>query len=110
MRTDNRKVYKNQKDTRGCLLINSKHNKIPETLRVARLVAETFRPDWKPHLWVTYADGNPANCRVENLVFRSPSQVAEESARTRKGPTRKGGGGGKGSRPDLKWDVVCRAR
>lgn len=49
---------------------------------VARLVLETFRPTSNQSLKVFYIDGNPMNCRLDNLVWLTASEVQLYSSYT----------------------------
>lgn len=41
-------------------------------VEVHRLVAAAFLPDWRPFRQTRFADGNPLNCRADNIIWLEP--------------------------------------
>ena len=57
----------------------------PTSAMVARLVAEVFCPTFHPKLRPSYLDGDPTNCRPDNLQWVPVAQVTVAPLGTKQG-------------------------
>jgi Bacterial RNA polymerase, alpha chain C terminal domain len=66
--------------------IGLRHSRKPDqskSVRLDRLVLETFRPTRSKAMKPLHADDDPANCRLDNLMWASPDHPKFKDQRTR---------------------------
>lgn len=75
-RADNRRNIRPQFDVHGALQIQLSTNGVKTTYRLARLVGAAFCRYYDVRKIVDFRDGDPNNCRADNLIWRSRKKSA----------------------------------